>query len=396
MRRPLEIAILCALFALAAAGTAAAAWNAGGSGSTYAKASALSAGQQPTVAVSGRNVELSWPASSGTPIDGYLVKRYTADGQQQGIGGNCSGPITGSSCVEKAVPPGSWRYSITPVRQDWRGAESPQSAPALVGAPALSLDQSSVSSLPATVSGQIGDFIDGQSVSFRLDDPNSGPTLSGTITPNPVPYNGTAQVSVTLPAGTASGQHTIYAIGSQGDVASASISVATQPQCQNPGTVTLTASRDSFVAQSSPNQNFGIASDLFVESKSGNQNRRTLVGFNLPSVPTGCTVTGATLRLFSTAAINGRTLDTFRAGGAWTETGVTWNNQPATAGAATSTASGTGWRAWSVAPQVLEMYSGTNHGFLIRDRTENAPSGIEQKFDSRENVNRPQLLLTFG
>jgi large repetitive protein len=75
---------------------------------------------------------------------------------------------------------------------------------------------------------------------------------------------------------------------------------------------------------------------------------------------------------------------------------VTWNNQPATAGAATSTASGTGWRAWSVAPQVLEMYSGTNHGFLIRDRTENAPSGIEQKFDSRENVNRPQLLLTFG
>jgi hypothetical protein len=180
--------------------------------------------------VSGRNVELSWQASSGTPVNGYLVKRYNGSGQEQTIGANCSGTISGTSCVEKAVPPGSWRYSITPVRQSWRGAESPLSAPAVVGAPALSLNQSSVSSLPATVSGQISDFIDRQSVTFRLDDPNTGQILTGSITPSPVPYNGTAHVSVTLPAGTAAGQHTIYAIGNEGDVAEAPLSVLAPAQ----------------------------------------------------------------------------------------------------------------------------------------------------------------------
>jgi hypothetical protein len=394
MSRLLRTLLVSTLVVLAAAATAAAAWNGAGAGSGYAKATSLAAGEQPTAAVSGRNVALSWTATSGTPVDGYIVKRYNADGQQQAVGADCSGTISATSCVEKAVQPGTWRYSITPVRQSWRGAESPQSAPAVVGAPALSLNQSSVSSLPATVGGQISNFVDGQTVTFRLDDPNSGPTLSGTIDPSPVPHNGTARVSVTLPAGTASGEHTIYAIGSEGDVAGAAITIAAQ--CQNPGTVTLTANRDSYVNQSSANQNFGTASDLFVESKSGNQNRRTLVGFNLPAVPTGCAVTGATLRLFSTAAVNGRTLDAYRAAGAWTEPGVTWNNQPATSGTAASAASGTGWRAWAVTPQVLEMYSGTNHGFLIRDRTENATSAAEQKFDSRENTNRPQLLLTFG
>jgi hypothetical protein len=396
MSRVLTAALLAALVLLGLASSASGAWRGDSAGAAYTKAASLGTGAQPSAAVSGRNVELSWSASSGTPVDGYLVKRYNGSGQEQTIGANCSGTISGTSCVEKAVPPGTWRYSITPVRQNWRGAESPLSAPAVVGAPALSLNQSSVSSLPATVSGQISDFIDGQSVTFRLDDPNTGQILSGSINPNPVPYDGTAQVSVTLPAGTASGQRTVYAIGNQGDVAGAAITVVSATQCQNPGTVTLSANRDSYVNQASADQNYGIASDLFVESKGTNQNRRTLVGFNLPSVPTGCTVTDATLRLFSTAAITGRTLDAFRAAGAWTETGVSWNNQPATAGAAASAASGTGWRAWAVTPQVVEMYGGTNHGFLIRDRTENATAAAEQKFDSRENINRPQLLLTFG
>jgi hypothetical protein len=394
MSRLLRTLLLSALVVGVAVAFGFSAWTGPLPGAGYAKATSLAAGEQPTAAVSGRNVALSWTASSGTPVDGYIVKRYNADGQQQAVGANCSGTISATSCVEKTVQPGTWRYSITPVRENWRGAESPQSAPAVVGAPALSLNQSSVSSLPATVNGQISDFIDGQSVTFRLDDPDNGPTLAGTITPSPVPYNGSAEISVTLPADTASGQHMVYAIGSEGDVAGAAITIAAQ--CQNPGTVTLTANRDSYVSQSSPSQNFGIASDLFAESKSGNQNRRTLVGFNLPSVPTGCTVVGATLRLFSTAAVSGRTLDAYRAAGVWTETGVTWNNQPATAGAAASATSGTGWRAWAATSQVLEMYSGTNHGFLIRDRTENAAPSAEQKFDSRENTNRPQLLLTFG
>ena len=60
---------------------------------------------------------------------------------------------------------------------------------------------------------------------YRLDDPSSGTVLTGSITPTPVPSNGTATVSVTLPAGTSNGSHTIYAVGNLGDQPGASITV---------------------------------------------------------------------------------------------------------------------------------------------------------------------------
>ena len=43
------------------------------------------------------------------------------------------------------------------------------------------------------------------------------------------------------------------------------------------------------------------------------------------------------------------------------------------------------------------MYSGANHGFLIRDASENG-GGFEQGFHSREKApdNPPQLVVTFG
>ena len=42
-----------------------------------------------------------------------------------------------------------------------------------------------------------------------------------------MPANGTASVSVTIPSGIANGSHTVYAIGSTGDQASAAINVNT-------------------------------------------------------------------------------------------------------------------------------------------------------------------------
>ena len=124
------------------------------------------------------------------------------------------------------MPAGTWRYTVTPVRQNWRGAESPQSAATVVGAPSLNLTPGTVTSLPATLTGQIQSFVAGQTVTFRLDNQTSGQVLTGSITPSPVPQNGTASVSVTLPAGVANGPHTIYAIGSGSDVASANVTVA--------------------------------------------------------------------------------------------------------------------------------------------------------------------------
>ena len=158
----------------------------------------------------------------------------------------------------------------------------------------------------------------------------------------------------------------------------------------------LTATADSWIDQSSSSQNKGTDASLKVRSKNGSQNVRSLVRFDLPAIPAGCVVQGATLRLFSDAAVNGRTLQALRVNASWTENGVTWANQPSTTGSAATTSSGTGWRQWNVLSQLQAMYSGTNNGFLIRDATEGAGAGPEQSFHSREKGSEaPQLVITF-
>ncbi len=216
-----------ALAALADSGSAAGSWDSAGSGSAYSGAQTMAAGNAPTASVSGRNVSLSWQAPGGAvPVDGYTVKRHATGGGVQTIGANCSGTVTGLTCTESHVPSGSWQYTVMPLHDNWQGSESARSSSVTVGTATLSLDSSSVSSLPATVTGQVTNFNDGQTVTFRLDNPTTGTVLSGSITPSPVPSNGTASVSVTIPSGTSNGSHTVYAIGSGSDTASAALSVA--------------------------------------------------------------------------------------------------------------------------------------------------------------------------
>jgi large repetitive protein len=135
-----------------------------------------------------------------------------------------------------------------------------------------------------------------------------------------------------------------------------------------------------------------------VDSKSGD-NARVLVHFNLPQTPAGCSVTDVKLRLYASSYKENRTLQAFRLNGNWTETGVTWGNQPTTTGGTATAPSRTspGYVEWTVTSQVQAMYSGANHGFLIRDATENG-GGFEQAFHSREKApdNPPQLVVTFG
>ncbi len=232
MRLRRAIALLASLLALADAGQASAAWSHASAGSASGKALQMPAGSQPTATVSNRSVTVSWTASTlrGQGVSGYLVKRYDAAGNLQTIGSGCSGTVSGLSCTEAAVPAGTWRYSVTPKQAGWVGSESQPSSAVTVQAPSLTISSpTTLTSLPQTLSGSIAGFVGGQTVSFRLDDPSTGTPLSGSISPSPVPASGGASASVTIPAGTANGAHTVYAIGSAGDVASAQITVS-RPQ----------------------------------------------------------------------------------------------------------------------------------------------------------------------
>jgi hypothetical protein len=161
-------------------------------------------------------------------------------------------------------------------------------------------------------------------------------------------------------------------------------------------TVTVNPVADSWLLQSDGAKNFGGDSVLKVDSKSGG-NARALLRFSLPTIPAGCDVIGARLRLYASSYKDGRTLQAIPLAASWTETGVTWNNQPATNGTAATTTSGFGYREWTVTSQVQGMYApGVNNGFLIRDASENG-GGLDQGFHSRERLtdNPPQLVVQY-
>ncbi|OLT23485.1 hypothetical protein BJF78_32265 [Pseudonocardia sp. CNS-139] len=129
------------------------------------------------------------------------------------------------------------------------------------------------------------------------------------------------------------------------------------------GPVTVGADRDAWIEQKDPAKNYGADSTLKVRAKAA-ENSRALVRFALPATPAGCQIVGAELRLHNGSPVAGQTLQALRVNGAWTETGVTWANQPATTGTAATAAtpSSAAVMAWNVTAQVQAMAAGTNNG----------------------------------
>ena len=168
--------------------------------------------------------------------------------------------------------------------------------------------------------------------------------------------------------------------------------------CGGPGSQTVVAAADAWIDEANANQNSGSTGTLQVRSSNTSGNQRALVRFALPAVPAGCSVTAATLRLYASSQIIGRTIDVHRAASPWDEGTVTWNTGPG----ATGTAAGSltlgvaGWQEWTVTAQVIAQYA-SNNGFVVRDGTEGAVLPLQQIYRSRESgTNRPELVVTFG
>jgi hypothetical protein len=208
-------------------GAAYAAWSGNGATTAQVQAATMPSGSAPTVSATGHSITVSWSGGTllGQSVNGYTVKRYDAAGVAQTVGAGCSGTITALSCTESSVPAGTWHYTVTPLLYSWLGIESPASSAVTVQAPGLSITSATtVTSLPATVTASLTGYSAGQTVSFKLDSA-TGTTLTSTLSPTSIPASGAATASITLPAATAQGAHTIYAVGSQGDTATAAVTV---------------------------------------------------------------------------------------------------------------------------------------------------------------------------
>ena len=170
LRATIVVSALALLAALVPA-SAPASWKGAAPGSASAKARSLGSVTQPTTSIANRNVTVRWTTpASGAPVTGYLVRRYDESGNAQTIGAGCSGTITATSCTETALPPGTWRYRVTPLNANWRGPESAASAPVSVLVPqtlttsAWDLRDASAGGSEVNVSDPIAFASDGRTV----------------------------------------------------------------------------------------------------------------------------------------------------------------------------------------------------------------------------------------
>ncbi|MBI2845477.1 MAG: DNRLRE domain-containing protein, partial [Chloroflexi bacterium] len=93
---------------------------------------------------------------------------------------------------------------------------------------------------------------------------------------------------------------------------------------------TISTSQDTHLQEDTPDDNYGSLVDLKVRSKSGGNNRRTIIEFDLSSVPAGAFIESATLRVFmNSAPVASRTYDVHRVTDSWSESAATWNNAAA-------------------------------------------------------------------
>ena len=196
-------------------------------------------------------------------------------------------------------------------------------------------------------------------------------------------------------AGTGSGV-TLAAFSATTSNANTFSAAATFPaSCSSPGSQTVTATADTSVSENRSTTNYGADSDLTVRG-GGGDHLRAFVRFALPSLPAGCSVTDATLRLRTITLSSGETYEATRVAAAWTEAGLTWDTQPATTGTTTTTTTAAGWVTWTVTAQVADMYAGSNHGLRIKDAAEGTGSTNTNRYSSREGSNPPELDVQWG
>ena len=175
----------------------------------------------------------------------------------------------------------------------------------------------------------------------------------------------------------------------------------------DPTVCTLTPVADATVDRNAATTNFGNLTTLSVRRQASNRQKRSLVRFNVAScgIPGTAQIVSSSLRMtVITPPGSNQSYGAHRiTGGAWVEGTVTYNTQPASAAAATSTvatgASPTSLT-WSVLADVDAYVKGTavNNGWVIRDAAETSNPAVETVFGSRQNGtagNRPSLVISY-
>jgi len=175
--------------------------------------------------------------------------------------------------------------------------------------------------------------------------------------------------------------------------------------------------KDTYLGSGSPNKNHGIADELKVK---GDDSRRTLIEFDLSSIPLNATIETAILELYVTAKGTGTpVINVYRITNNWTEgtgvdsvtdDGATWNSRNGsidwtTSGgdydsavwANTTLSAKDTWYSWNITSLVQNWVNETypKNGMMLQDVT--SGTGV-WKFASSDYINaslRPKLTVNY-
>lgn len=184
--------------------------------------------------------------------------------------------------------------------------------------------------------------------------------------------------------------------------------------------VTLNPSIDTYINNAAPTTNFNGVANWIGERNDSATVRRTLIKFDLSSIPAGSTINTAVFRLWidnDDRSDNARTARVYRLKRIWGEGTATWNtydgsNSWQTAGATGAndidtteigTASYTsteaqGYKSYTLtASKIQEMIDGIfiNNGWLVKMDTENNDAYAHSNKEGVNTANQPELIIDY-
>ncbi|WP_220681271.1 DUF3344 domain-containing protein [Methanofollis formosanus] len=169
---------------------------------------------------------------------------------------------------------------------------------------------------------------------------------------------------------------------------------------------TFPADADSYVrfGTSFENRNYGTATSLSTLQTSLGVHLRSLIHFDLSSIPKGAEIESATLYAYMSARAGDREVGAYRVTDTWNESGVTWKTQPSVDTQPTSSidpgSAVNTWICWNVTQDVQAYADGTaNYGWMIKNTDESTPS-MDQKVTLRSRnyadaTQHPYLNVTY-
>jgi len=162
-------------------------------------------------------------------------------------------------------------------------------------------------------------------------------------------------------------------------------------------TVNLPSVADAQTSQKYPDANYGTNPLMYSGNMIDSLSYRSYLRFDLSPIPTGAIINSATLIVYVASATGSPTIEVRSAVQGWTESTVTWNNQPIPSALIIDSqviSSSPGFVSWDITSLVSMWFGGKvfNNGICLK-----GPTSAESyaQFHTREGSNPPYIQITY-